>query len=284
MPLGNSVGIGANNVRVQRVKLSPQAISYKSRIIANGGTIDDFTIKIIDDNLIKPMLTSGIWDCMDKLHLYAGHQNSAAARVNLINSSYTATDTNGSVGWLYNFGFYALGTTSATSGYLTFGYNPATAPKWSADRFNCSQFLYLRHYNNSTAVNLMGTGTATASSGAAMKRAVGAGNFTVFMNHTATTAINSPVPTGSLTKVWLCGTRTANTVKSIIDSSANTYTIAPTATILSQDLSELTILGNSGGTTAYDINGHLASGHGNNNYDNQLLRTYISNTLTALGI
>ena len=267
---------------MQGSTLSPQAISYRTRIIANGGSIDDFTITTIDNNLIKPMLTSGIWNCMDKLHLYGGHQNSAAAKVNLINSSYTATETNGSVGWLYNFGFYALGTSGATSGYLTFGYNPATATKWGADRFNCSQFLYMKHFNNATAQNVMGNGTATSSSGATMKKAVGAGNFTVFMNNTSSTAVNSPVTLNA--KVWLCGTRTSNTVKSIIDSSVATFTIAPTATILSQDIAELTVLGNSGGTSLYDVNGHLASGHGNNNYDNQLLRTYITNTLTALGV
>jgi hypothetical protein len=68
--------------------LSAQAVSWQSRIIAAGGTIDSGVLAIIDANLIKPMVAAGIFDCLDKFHLLAGTGNRIASRINLINSSY----------------------------------------------------------------------------------------------------------------------------------------------------------------------------------------------------
>jgi hypothetical protein len=102
------------------------------------------------------------------------------------------------------------------------------------------------------------------------------------MNNTLATAIAGGITTPLSN--WLCGTRTANTVRAIVNTTSNSYTIAPTASILSQEIGELAILGNTAISNLDANTGHRASGHGNNNFDNQLLRTYLINTYTALGI
>tara|TARA_R110000868_G_scaffold278187_3_gene538048 strand:+ start:678 stop:1502 length:825 start_codon:yes stop_codon:yes gene_type:complete len=267
---------------MQGSTLSPQALSWQTRIIAAGGTIDSGILTIIDENLIKPMVSSGIFNCLDKMHLFAGTNDRIAAKINLINSSYTAVEVNPTrISWVNNNGFYSYGTTLATGGYLTFGYNPATAPKWSADRFNCSQFIYGQISSNSVTTNMMGQGSGTSTRNAAIVKNT-SGQIIVYMNNTAATGISGG--TSLYYKNWLCGTRTANTVRAIVNTTSNSYTIAPTASILSQEIGELAILGNTS-TTNLDANtAHMASGHGNNNFDNQLLRTYVINTFAALGI
>ena len=280
MALG--IGIGTIFIKPKRVTLSTQALSWQSRIIAAGGTIDSGVLTIIDTNLIKPMVSSGIFDCLDKMHLFAGTGNRTASKVNLINSSYNAVEVNPTrINWNNNFGFISNGTTIATGGYLTFGYNPATAPKWSADRFNCCQFIYGQVVTNSTTANMMGQGSGTSTRNAAILKNTSA-VITVYMNNTAATATASGI--NEFFKNWICGTRSANTVRAIVNTTSNSYTIAPTATILSQEIGELAILGNTAIASLDATTAHLVSGHGNNNFDNQLLRTYILNTYTALGI
>jgi len=280
MPLGIGIGIIFNNISTP--SLSPQALSWQSRIVAAGGTIDNAVLTIIDDNLIKPMVSSGIFDCLDKMHLFAGTGNRIAAKINLINSSYTAIENNvANLAWSNDGGFYST-TNASTGGYLSFGYNPATAPKWSADRFNCSQFIYYGFADSITGF-VMGSGSGASTAHTGMKR-VASGGFAVqmFLNQTATTAVTSGMTGG--TKNWLCGTRSANTVRAILNTSSNSYTLAPSATILSQEIGELCILGNTTNVNIDRNNGHYLSGHGNNNFDNQLLRTYVLNTFTALGL
>jgi len=280
MPLGIGIGTTFNNITAP--SLSSQALSWQSRIIAAGGTIDNGVLTIIDDNLIKPMVSSGIFDCLDKMHLFAGTGNRTAAKINLINSSYTAVENNvANLAWSNTYGFFST-TNLSTGGYLTFGYNPATAPKWSADRFNCSQFLYYGFADSITGF-VMGSGSGASTAHTGMKR-VASGGFAIqmFLNQTATTAVTNAMTGG--TRNWVCGTRSGNTVRAILNTSSNTYSIAPSATILSQEIGELCILGNTTNVNIDKNNGHFVSGHGNNNFDNQLLRTYLLNTYTALGI
>jgi len=280
MALGIGIGTTFNNITA--TGLSSQALSWQSRIVAAGGTIDSGVLTIIDNNLIKPMVSSGIFDCLDKFHLFVGTNDRTAAKINLINSSYDAVEVNSSrINWNNNSGFISNGTSVGTGGYLTFGYNPATAPKWSADRFNCSQFIYGVVATNSSNSSMMGQGSGTSTRNASIFKNT-SGQITINMNHTATTAIASGITTSA--RNWLCGTRTANTVRVIINTTSTSFTIAPTSTILSQEIGELAILGNTSTANLDATTGHLVSGHGNNNFDNQLLRTYILNTYTALGI
>jgi hypothetical protein len=191
MALG--IGIGTIFIKPKRVTLSTQALSWQSRIIAAGGTIDSGVLSIIDTNLIKPMVISGIFDCLDKLHLFAGTGDRIAAKINLINSSYTAVENNVlNLAWANNSGFLSNGNTVATGGWLTFGYNPATAPKWSADRFNCSQFIYGLVVTNNTTAHMMGNGSGGSGRSAALTKNT-SGVINVYMNQTATTATNGNI-------------------------------------------------------------------------------------------
>lgn len=285
MGLGLGLGLPFYKISSSTSPLSPQALAWESRIIANGGTIDNSILNIIDNNLIKPIVSAGIFDCLDRLNLYAGTGNRIAARTNIINNNYYVIENNiANLIWVDQFG-YSSSVSGSTGGYLTMGYNPSTAPKWSADRFNCSQFIYTRYYNNTNAANLMGNGFATASRSAALQRSLSSGisRLVVFMNQSNSSAVSNPLIVGTFQKYWLCGTRSGNIVNNIVNSESISYTLAPLSSILNQEIAELSLLGQSGGPNQMDLNSHQASGHGNNNYDNQLLKTYIINTLNALG-
>ena len=284
MGLGLGLGIQSYMLSNSIPTLSPQALAWKARIIANGGSIDNAILTIIDDNLIKPMVSSGIFDCLDRLNLYAGTGNRIAARTNIINDNYFVIENNvANLTWIDQFG-YNSNVTNSTGGYLTMNYNPATAPKWSADRFNNFQFIYGRFFNFSGGANMMGNGYATSSTGVAITRFLDSGlNRTrVFSNSTNSTAVSNLISAGTFQRYWFCATRAGNITNNIVDNTSIPYTIAPTATILNQEIAELTILGRTVGTSLHDVNSHQASGHGNANFNNQLLRSYIVNTLTAL--
>jgi hypothetical protein len=231
------------------------------------------------------MVNTGIFDCLDRLNLYASTGDRIAARTNIINDLYFVQEQNvANLDWFDNFGYSAKPFTSP-QGYITMGYNPSTAAKWSADRFNCSQFVYTRFFNNFNAANLMGNGFATASRSAALQRSLNAGvsRLIVFMNNTQNNAQSNPLIVGSNQRYWLCGTRSGNIVNNIVDSEVRSFSIAPSATILNQEIAELTLLGQVASPNQFDVNAHMASGHGNNNFNNQTLRTLIINTFTALG-
>lgn len=284
MGIGLGIGIQFYNKIGYSPSLSPQAIAWRDRIIANGGSIDNAILTIIDDNLIKPMVSTGIFDCLDRLNLYAGTGNRIAARTNIISNNYFVQEQNvANLSWVDQFGYFS-NIPGSTGGYLTMGYNPSTAPKWGADRFNCSQFIYGRFYNFGNAANMMGNGFATASRSAAMQRSLNAGvsRLIVFMNQSQNTAQSNPITAGTFQRYWFCGTRSGNTVNNIVDDQVLSYTIAPAASILNQEIAELSLLGQSGGPSQMDVNSHQASGHGNNNFNNQTLRQFIINTLTAL--
>jgi hypothetical protein len=148
------------------------------------------------------------------------------------------------------------------------------------------QFVYARAFNYSTVTFIQGNGYGTSSNAVALRRAGSAGvfnNLQVYMN-TNFVVTNNGIPTGSFVKNWLCGTRTANNQSAIINSSVVTTVQAPQATILNQEIAEFTTLGQTANPNNLDVNSHAASGHGNNNFDNQLLRTYLINTFAALGL
>jgi hypothetical protein len=266
--------------------LSLQAIAWRNRIVANGGSIDNTILQIIDKNLITPMVNTGIFDCLDRLNLYAGTGNRIAARTNIINDNYFVQEQNvANLNWIDQFGYNSI-VVGSTGGYLTMSYNPATAPKWSADRFNNFQFIYGRFFNFNNAANMMGNGSGTATSHVAIVRnlsgIIGQAVTRVHANQTASTAVSGSYPPGTFQRYWFCATRGGNFVNNIVDSNVLTYNLPPATTIFSQEIAELTILGRTVGTSNHDLNSHQASGHGNNNFNNQTLRTFIINTLTAL--
>jgi hypothetical protein len=261
--------------------LSPQAIAWRDMIIANGGSIDNTILTIIDNNLIKPMISSGIFACLDKFHLYAGTGNQIASLINIITPTlYGAFRINtGNLQWLNTSGFRSTVSTSNLGGYLVFGYNPATAEKWSADRFNNGQFvMMLNPLNNTSSTNMMGTGTGASTRHSAIERGNTVG-MRVWSNATTSVA-QSFVTTG---KVWCAAFRSGNNLTNIVNSNTLTGSVPPLANIPAGNVHELTV-GGQNNLLAFDTSFHMASGHGNGNYDNQLLRTYLLNTFTALGI
>lgn len=100
--------------------LSVQAQTYRTNVIANGGTISDSVLAIIDTNLILPLVASGDWAKLDKFHLYSGVGNAIAARTNMVSSSYYINPVN-SPTWNNSTGYTGNGLTS----YLDHNYNPS---------------------------------------------------------------------------------------------------------------------------------------------------------------
>jgi hypothetical protein len=267
--------------------LSAQATAWQNKIISTfgAGTIDTATVTIIDNNLIKPMLAAGIWDNLDKLHLWAGVTSQNASTINLINPDLYGAAITGNTQWLNNSGIRSTNSNISLGGVIYFnqfsaaGYNPSTATKWSADKTNNGQFIMMLNPALPAGSNMMGTGSGTATYNTAMNRTSAQG-LRIFSNAT-TAALNSSVVTTG--KVWFAGWRSGNNVSAIIDSTSVTTSIVPSATILNQNIAELAINGQTV-TINLDVSFHMASGHGNGNYDNQVLKTYLLNTFTALGI
>jgi len=110
--------IGASNPRFFD-GFSSQALAWKANIVANGGSISDAVLALLDTNLFKPLVASGDWANMDKFHLYAGVGSAIAARTNMVNSSYYITPVS-SPTWSNSAGYKSNGFSS----YLDLNYNP----------------------------------------------------------------------------------------------------------------------------------------------------------------
>jgi len=262
--------------------LSSQALSWQSRIIAAGGSIDNAVLTIIDNNLIKPMVSSGIFDCLDKFNLFAGTGNRVAATVNIINSpvNYNYTEYNiANLQWLNTSGFRSTVQTQNVGGYLFSAYNAPVSLKWGADKFNNGQFIMMLNPTFPANTNMSGYGTGTSTKYNALDRTSAAG-LRVYSSSNTNATNNNTVTSG---KVWMAGFRSANSVSAIINSSTVVTTVTPLANVPQGSWGELSVDGQNN-TINYDTSYHMASGNGNGNYDNQLLRTYILNTFTALGI
>jgi hypothetical protein len=276
--MGTALGIGIGIPFTRRSGgggLSPEALAWKARIIANGGTIPDATLAIIDEELIKPSLAGGIWAELDRLNIYCGLVGyEIAARTNLIKSAHYVTPVSSPT--FDNNGYKSSGTS-----YLDLNYNPSTEGVKFEQNSNL-QFcivldpVYIGSKRHIGGANFSGTNPRIDH--------LRQGDFFTFQSD-STASINTNIVTSG--NVFLGGRRTAASGAGckdvIINSNVQSYDI--TSTILPNiSLFELSV--NYDGTPSSDVdtNYHRCSGHGSSAVDYATLRTLLNNTITALGV
>jgi hypothetical protein len=54
---------------------SAAALTYRTNVVANGGTVSDNVLAILDTNFFKPLAASGALSKLDRFHFYAGVEN-----------------------------------------------------------------------------------------------------------------------------------------------------------------------------------------------------------------
>ena len=113
-------GYGYGLPFVKGSKNSVEALAWKARIEANGGTISQALLDIFDTNLITPLVANGTWAELDRLNIYCGLVGfEIAARTNLIKTAHYVTPVSSPT--FDQFGYKTSGTS-----YLNLNYNPST--------------------------------------------------------------------------------------------------------------------------------------------------------------
>ncbi len=106
-------------------KFTDATRQYKARLIANGGSISESSLRILDNYLVKPLQSSGLWGQLKRLNPCIGI-NLLASATPLIYLSGSAYDTATSM----TDGDYSEATgwvTDGSSKYITTGYTPSEA-------------------------------------------------------------------------------------------------------------------------------------------------------------
>jgi hypothetical protein len=256
--------------------LSPQAQAYRENVIANGGSISDSVLAIIDTNLILPLVASGDWAKLDKFHLYSGVGNAIAARTNMVSSSYYINPVN-SPTWNNSTGYTGNGLTS----YLDHNYNPSLGGTLAV--LNSATIGYGAKYASIPSTQSFG---ARQTTGTACNLAIfrlanpaidGIVNDTTDLNNT-NVVFNSIV--------FHAAQRSAasgfNCKASIVN---NNFLFATTASVAVPNLKIFELARNQDGIAfSFDTAPHYYMFAGNGLIFTNTVLTAINNTLAALGI
>jgi hypothetical protein len=256
--------------------LSPQAQAYRENVIANGGSISDSVLAIIDTNLIKPLVASGDWAKLDKFHLYSGVGNAVAARTNIVSNDYHINPVN-SPTWNNSTGYTGNGTTS----YLDHNYNPSLGGTLAV--LNSATIGYGAKYASIPSTQSFGARqtTGTACNLAIFRLANPAIDGIVNDN---TDLNNTNVIFNSI--VLHAAQRSAasgfNCKASIVN---NNFLFATTASVAVPNLKLFELARNQDGTAfSFDSAPHYYMFAGNGLIFTNTVLTAINNTLAALGI
>lgn len=255
---------------------SAQALAWKDNIVANGGSISDAILAIIDTNLILPLVASGDWAKLDKFHLYAGVGNAVAARTNMVSSSYYINPVN-SPTWNNSTGYTGNGLTS----YLDHNYNPSLGGTLAV--LNSATIGYGAKYASIPQTQSFG---ARQTTGTACNLAIfrlanpaidGIVNDTTDLNNT-NVVFNSIV----LHAAQRSAASGNNCKASIVN---NNFLFATTASVAIPNLKIFELARNQDGTAnSFDSAPHYYMFAGNGLIFTNTVLTAINNTLAALGI
>lgn len=251
--------------------LSDEALAWKARIEANGGTIPAATLAIFDKEFFVPAKANGnILTELDRLNVYCGLNGfEIAARTNLIKSAHFVTPVSSPT---FNNNGYASSGTS----YLNLNYNAfSQGVKYTLN--SASYFYGIKNPTYSAQRRAMGAANAAVTQRNDIQRN-NVGND-AFIN-SGTSISDTQKPTGN---VFVCVKRNLNVESLIVNSITTTRTNAATA-IPNLDVYELCLNLNNVATSPFDTLPHTYSGHGSNNLDHATIRTLLNNLLTALGV
>jgi hypothetical protein len=251
--------------------LSPQAETYRTNVIANGGSISDSVLTIIDTNLILPLVASGDFSNLFRLNIFAGLSGfQVAANTNLISSNFLITAVGSPT--FDNNGYKV----AATGKYLNLNFNPSING-FTQNSASMGYCVLSPPFNGQKDA----MGITDNTNGNLIREfvlSIGGwfnGNFSGFGAQSARTG---------RTMIGLNRTTSAN-FRFHINTTTTTITNASNASNpLNLTMFEL-VNNNSGSpTTFFDTNYHSASWCGNGNLNTQFLWTCLQNTFSALGI
>jgi|694.fasta_scaffold153877_4 hypothetical protein len=270
----NKKSIGFNsNFYTNKSDFSPEALTWKTNIINNGGTISDALLTIFDNNFFKPAKANGnILTELDRLNIYCGLVGfEIAARTNMINANHYVTPVSSPT--FDQFGYKSSGTS-----YLNLNYIPSTQAV-KLTQTNASIFVVVKEPLYVGNTRIIGCGQASFVNLLALTR-------------TATPDLNASLNGGgsvtnlnttSIGNVFFAGQRNGTNLKSIINANENTGTSISLG-LPNLSAFELSININGSPITSFDAYSHLCSGHGSASLDLQGLRIILNNLFTALGV
>jgi hypothetical protein len=269
------IGIGIGLPFIKAGGNSAEALAWKARIEANGGTISQALLDIFDTNFFIPAKANGnILTELDRLNIYCGLVGfEIAARTNLIKSDHYVTPVSSPT-------FDVNGYRSSGTSYLNLNYNPSTqAVKFSRD--SAFFFTIIKNPNFSTTFRVMGGFNAAGTTGNEIQRQA---NPRIQVR-TNSTLLTSNVNVSTIGNNFLAGLRTISTQQESIFNSNIQSGLATSDALANCGTFELTsCLGASTPLGNYDTSPHMASGHGSAATDGAALRTILNNLFTALGV
>ena len=249
---------------------SAEALAWKARIEANGGTISQALLDIFDTNFFIPAKANGnILTELDRLNIYCGLVGfEIAARTNLIKSDHYVTPVSSPT--FDNNGYKSSGTS-----YLDLNYNLSIQSVKLTSTSSC-QFIIVKTPAFASVVRRMGGGSASSA-----EMLIGVGFLNAY--NTNPSGLVNPNIT-SIGNVFLAGKRDGINIESQINSNviSSTSVSAGLPNVKMFELTNANALNNPSGN--YDADYHLCSGHGSYNLDTAALRTILNNLFTALGV
>ena len=256
---------------------SAEALAWKARIEANGGTISQALLDIFDTNFFIPAKANGnILTELDRLNIYCGLVGfEIAARTNIIKSSHYVTPVSSPT--FDQFGYKTSGTS-----YLNLNYNPSTqGVKLVQNSANMGFVVKAPQFNANKFP--MGCQNAAETQILRIRRVSGGAN--TYINRDSSTSSTSVSVSAQSENTFIAGIRTASNAESIWINGTQTVGSTNASSVRpNQNVFELTINNNGTPQGNYDDNSHLASWCGSSALDYAAFRTILINLFTALGV
>jgi hypothetical protein len=272
------INLGNNNkLSISKlISFSPEALSWKARIIANGGTISDAKLLIFDQNFFIPAKANGnILNQLDRLNIYCGLAGfEIAARTNMIKSEHFVSPVNSPI--FDNNGYKSGGT-----GYLNLNYKLFSQGVLFSKNNNSFGVMVKNPAFLVNFIRMIGSRDASATSISALIR--GSLNFLTANN---TNTFQNTATTTQVGYTMLASKRSLSTEYKAIINTTETTILTPSSASNMNDLNVFELTINGGGTPdgQYDTMEHGASFHGSAVLNLVTLRTLLLNTFAALGL
>jgi len=264
-------GYGYSHIFMKNGGLSPEALAWEARIIANGGIIPAATLAIFDEYFFIPAKANGsILSELDRLNIYCGLNGyEIAARTNTIKSAHYVTPVSSPT--FDNNGYKSSGTS-----YLNLNYTPSTqAVKLTLDSVHHGCVVKTPPF--ASVQRSMGCANASTSRLEVIRDS---NSVSTFCNSNGSSNTNKT----SVGNVFCAGKRPSSSLQYAIINSSEVSSSQTSVSLPPQSAYELTVNGNGTPDGNYDTSYHLASWHGSANLDYTAMRTILNNLFTALGL
>ena len=134
--IGLGVDWGSVSLNQTAVVFETEYQAILDRATALGYLLPNYSQQILQNDLLKAMKSSGVWDKLDVFYNFANDGSEGFATINWKNPSlYLASPTNGP-GWVENVGFTGIG-----AGYIDTNFSGANGTQYQQN--NASRYVYM---------------------------------------------------------------------------------------------------------------------------------------------